>query len=138
MNAASFGSVDVQMLWLSIYLGIAQLLLATVFSVLTRGLPWGVSARDAAAPPLGTIGGRLERAFRNFLETFVFFAAAVLMAQSLGRHTPTMALGAQIYFWARVAYVPVYAFGIPFLRTLLWAASLVGIGLVMRGIWPGL
>jgi uncharacterized MAPEG superfamily protein len=138
MDSAAFGSVEVQMLWLSIYLGIAQLLLATIFSVLTRGLPWGVGARDAPPPPLGTWGARLERAFRNFLETFVFFAAAVLMAQSLGKHTPTMALGAQIYFWARVAYVPVYAFGVPFLRTLIWAASLIGIGMVMRGIWPGL
>ncbi|HEX4302740.1 MAG TPA: MAPEG family protein [Rhizomicrobium sp.] len=138
MNAAAFGSVEVQMLWLSIYLGIAQLLLATVFSVLTRGFPWGVGARDVPAPPLGTFGGRFERAFKNFLETFVFFAAAVLMAQSLGRHTPSIALGAQVYFWARVAYLPVYALGIPFLRTLLWTASLVGIGMVMRGIWPGL
>ena len=135
---ASFGSVEMQMLWLSIYLGIAQLLLATLFSVGGRGLPWGVGARDEAAPPLGRFGGRAERAFRNFLETFVFFAAAVLLANALGKHSPSAVLGAQIYFWARVAYVPVYILGVPFLRTLIWAASLVGIGMVMRGIWPGM
>ena len=135
---AGFGSVEMQMLWLSIYLGIAQLLLATLFSVGHRGLPWGVGARDEAAPPLGRFGGRAERAFRNFLETFVFFAAAVLLANALGKHSPSAALGAQIYFWSRVAYVPVYIMGIPFLRTLIWAASLVGIGMVMRGIWPGM
>lgn len=137
MNSAAFGSIEVQMLWLSVYLGIAQLVLATVFSVLERGLPYGVGARDTPPAPLGKIGARLERALKNFLETFVFFAAAVLMAQSLGKHTPMMALGAQVYFWSRVVYVPVYAFGIPFLRTLIWAASLIGIGMVMRGIWPG-
>jgi uncharacterized MAPEG superfamily protein len=40
-------------------------------------------------------------------------------------------LGAQLYFWARLAYVPVYAAGIPYLRTLLWAASIAGIVLVL-------
>lgn len=135
---AGFSSVEMQMLWLSIYLGIAQLLLATLFSVGGRGLPWGVGARDEAAPPLGRFGGRAERAFRNFLETFVFFAAAVLLANALGKHSPNAALGAEIYFWSRVAYVPVYILGIPFLRTLIWAASLVGIGMIMRGVWPGM
>ncbi|HEY4944421.1 MAG TPA: MAPEG family protein [Rhizomicrobium sp.] len=138
MSAAAFGSVEMEMLWLSIVLGIVQLLLATLFSVGARGLPWGVGARDSAAPPLGTFGGRIERAFRNFLETFVFFAAAVLIANALGKHTATSALGAQIFFWSRVAYVPAYAFGIPFVRTLIWVASLAGIGMVMRGIWPGM
>lgn len=138
MTVGAFGSVEMEMLWLSIVLGIAQLLLATLFSVGGRGLPWGVGARDQPAPPLGSFGGRAERAFRNFLETFVFFLGAVLIAQALGKHTATTALGAQVYFWSRVAYVPAYLFGIPFVRTLLWVASLVGIGMVMRGIWPGM
>ena len=138
MNSSAFGSVEMQMLWLSIALGIAQLLLATLFSVGRRGLPWGVSNRDEPAPPLGTFGGRVERAFRNFLETFVFFLGAVLIAQVLNKHTASTALGAQVFFWSRLAYVPVYALGIPVVRTLIWAASLVGIGMVMRGIWPGM
>ena len=138
MNAGAFGSVEMEMLWLSVVLGIVQLLLATLFSVGARGLPWGVGARDNPAPPMGTMGARVERAFKNFLETFVFFAAAVLIANALGKHTALSALGAQIFFWSRVAYVPVYAFGIPFVRTLIWTASLVGIGMVMRGIWPGM
>ena len=138
MNFGEFGSVEMQMLWLSIALGIVQLLLAVLFSLAARGLPWGAGARDEAAPPMGKMGGRIERAFRNFLETFVFFAAAVLMANAMGKHTPMSALGAEIYFWSRAAYVPVYAAGIPFVRTLLWIASIVGIGMVMRGIFPGM
>lgn len=138
MDFGNFGSVEMQMLWLSICLGIVQLLLAVMFSLSARGLPWGAGARDEPAPPMSKVGGRVERAFRNFLETFVFFTAAVLMANAMGKHTATSALGAQIFFWSRVAYVPAYALGIPYLRTLLWAASLVGIGMVMRGIWPGM
>ncbi len=138
MDSSAFGSVEMQMLWLSIVLGVLQLLLATLFSVGARGLPWGVGARDEPAKPMGTFGSRIERAFKNFLETFVFFLGAVLIANALNKHTAMGALGAQIYFWSRLAYLPVYALGIPWVRTLLWAASLVGIGMVMRGVWPGM
>ena len=87
---------------------------------------------------MGKTGARVERAFKNFLETFVVFLGAVLLANALNKHTASTALGAQIFFWSRLGYLPVYALGIPYLRTLLWVASLVGIGMVMRGIWPGM
>ena len=138
MTSSAFGSVEMQMLWLSIVLGIVNLLLATLFSVGRRGLPWGMGPRDEPAAPMGKFGSRVERALNNFFETFVFFLGAVLIAQALNKHTASTALGAQIYFWSRLAYLPVYALGIPVLRTLIWAASLVGIGMVMRGIWPGM
>ncbi|MEI9996240.1 MAG: MAPEG family protein [Rhizomicrobium sp.] len=138
MTPGTFGSVEMEMLWLSIVLGLLQLILAVLFSVSGRGLPWGAGPRDEPTPPLGRVGGRVERAFRNFLETFVFFLGAVLLANALGKHTATGALGAQLYFWSRVAYVPAYIFAVPFLRTLLWTASLIGIGMVMRGVWPGM
>ena len=138
MDSTAFGSVEMEMLWLSIVLGLAQLLLATLFSVSRRGLPWGIGARDKPAEPLGLAGGRVERAWRNFLETFPFFLGAVLMANALGKHGGQIALGAELYLWARLAYVPAYVFGIPVLRTLIWAASLVGILMVLRGVWPGM
>jgi len=138
MNSSAFGTVELQMLWLSIVLGIVQLVLATLFSVGKRGLPWGVGPRDEPAPPMGKFGGRVERAFKNFLETFIFFLGAVLISQALNKHTASSALGAQVYFWCRLVYLPVYALGIPFLRTLLWVGALAGIGMVMRGVWPGM
>ena len=72
---------------------------------------------------------------RNFLETFPIFAVAVLIAAALNRHTAMTVLGAQLYFWARVAFVPVYALGVPVVRTLVWAVSLVGIVLVLQVGW---
>jgi uncharacterized MAPEG superfamily protein len=133
-----FGSTEMEMLWLSVVLGLVQLLVATFLSVTTRGMPWGVSARDAGAPPMGLRGARIERAYRNFLETFPFFAAAVLIVQVLNKHTPSTAIGAQVYFWSRLIYVPAYALGVPYLRTIVWVTSLIGIGMVMRGVWPGM
>ena len=76
----------------------------------------------------------LDRARANFLETFVFFAAAVLAVVVAGKSSPTTLLGAQIYFWARLAYVPVYAFGVPMLRTVVWGASMVGLVMVLVGL----
>jgi uncharacterized MAPEG superfamily protein len=130
-------SPEMQILFCAIALGIIQLLLAILFSVGGRGLPWALGPRDEGRPKLGKIGGRIERAWTNFLETFPLFAAAVLMVHALNMQTATSALGAQIYIWARLIYVPAYVIAIPFLRTLIWIASLVGILLVMSAIWPG-
>ena len=132
-----FSSVELQSLFCAIILGLVQLVLAVLASLNVRGLPWAAGPRDQPGAPLGIYGGRLERAWKNFLETFVFFAAAVLLAHALGKSTANSILGAQIYLWARVLYVPAYVFGIPFVRTLIWAASLVGILMVLSAIWPG-
>ena len=136
MNSSGFGSVEMQMLWLSIALGLVQVVLPVLFAL--GRTSWALGPRDEAGPPSTKIGARLERALANFLETFVFFAAAVLLLQVLGKHTANSALGAQLYFWARLAYVPTYASGIPFLRTLIWAVSLVGIVLVFLAAHPGM
>jgi uncharacterized MAPEG superfamily protein len=92
---------------------------------------WAASSRDRAPVPLTGVAGRLDRARANFLETFMFFAAAVLTVVALGRQDASSALGAQLYFWGRLVYLPVYAAGIPYLRTLVWAVSIVGIVLLL-------
>jgi uncharacterized MAPEG superfamily protein len=130
-------STEMQILFCAIVLGIVQLLVAVLASVAARGLPWAAGPRDEPGAPLGKFGGRLDRAYGNFLETFPFFAAAVLLAHALDKNTANSALGAQIYIWARLLYIPAYVFAIPFLRTLIWVASLVGILMVMSAIWPG-
>jgi uncharacterized MAPEG superfamily protein len=137
MTSSLFGSVEMQMLFWAIALGIVQLLLATMASVSGRGLPWGVGPRDEGCPPIGKFGARLDRAYKNFLETFPFFAAAILLGHALDKHSANSALGAQIYLWARMLYVPAYVLAIPFTRTIIWVASLVGIAMVLRAIWPG-
>ena len=70
-------------------------------------------------------------AHHNGIETFPFFAVAVLMVVALGRTNAHTALGAQLYLWGRVAYVPLYAAGLPWVRTVAWAVSLAGILLIL-------
>lgn len=128
-------TTELCMLTWSAVLGLAQIALAAACMLGQRGLGWAASARDEAKPPLGGIGGRLDRARANFLETFPLFAAAVLAAHLLQRHDHLTVLGAQLYFWARVAYVPLYAAGIPYLRSLAWAASIAGMTLVLAALF---
>jgi uncharacterized MAPEG superfamily protein len=124
-------TTELCMLVWSVVLGLVQIALAATCSVGQRGLGWAASARDEVKPPLSGIGGRLDRARANFLETFPLFVAVVLAAHLLQRHDNLTVLGAQLYFWARLAYVPAYAAGIPYLRSLIWAVSIAGIVLLL-------
>lgn len=118
----------------SAVLGLVHIALAATFSVSRRGVGWAVGARDEARPPLSGIGGRLDRARANFLETFPLFAAAVLVAHAQQVHNSLTLLGAQLYFWGRLAYVPAYAAGIPWVRSLIWGVAVAGIVLVLVGL----
>lgn len=118
-----------ELLWLgwSVVLGLVYVLIATALGTWQRGLKWNVGNRDGDAKPLTGMAARAARANGNFLETFAFFAAAVVTVVLTHKSNAGSALGAQTYFWARVIYLPVYVVGIPYLRTLVWAASLWGI-----------
>lgn len=115
----------------AILLGLVHLLLAGALSTAARGAAWNVGNRDGEPPPLGPHAGRAQRAWHNFLETFPFFAAAVLGALILRRTGERAELGAQLYFWARVIYLPVYVIGIPVVRSLVWTVGLVGLLMVV-------
>jgi len=128
-------SIEMKMLVWSMLLGLLQIALAATFVTLQRGLKWNVGPRDDVAPPLNPLAGRLDRASRNFLETFVFFAVAVLAVLLTQKADAQTALGAQVYFWARLAYLPLYAAGIAYLRSLVWAVSLLGLLMVLAGLF---
>jgi len=125
------GSIEIQMLCWSVVLGLVQLMIATSLALKDQGVTYNVSPRESAAPPVTKFTGRLQRAFGNFRETFVYFAVSVLVVTALGKNSPHSALGAQIYFWSRVIYIPVYAAGLPVVRTLIWGASIAGLVMVL-------
>lgn len=128
-------TIELQMLAWAIALGLVQLVLDAALMTQQRGLKWNTGARDGDPAALTGAAARIRRAFRNFLETFPFFAAAVLAVVATGRTSADTALGAQLYFWARVAYVPLYAAGIPYVRTLAWAVSLWGLIKVLAALF---
>ena len=95
------------------------------------GVRWNTGARDAAMPPLSAIAERLRRAQDNLYETLPLFAAAVLILHVAGISTALTVLGCQLYFWGRVAYLPLYAAGVPWLRSLVWLVSFAGLGMLL-------
>lgn len=123
--------IELKMLAWSMVLGLAQILITAGAVTRERGSRWNASARDGTPPPPGVMAGRLQRAQANFLETFPFFAAAVLAVVVADLQGSTSALAVQLYFWARLVYVPLYAFGVPYVRSLVWLVSLVGIGMLL-------
>ena len=73
------------------------------------------------------MAGRLDRALRNYLETFPLFAALVLVAHVSETHDALTEWGSRLYLWGRVAYMPLYAAGVPLVRSLVWNVATVGI-----------
>ena len=125
------GPEATMLLW-SVVLGLVQIAIAATAGSNDLGLPYNLSSRDEPpAKSLGAVAGRLTRAANNFRETFGLFAVSVILVLMLHRQTSGSALGAELYFWARVVYVPVYAFGIAVVRTIVWTVSIIGIVMVL-------
>ena len=85
-------------------------------------------------PPATPLAGRAERAARNMVDNMVLFAVVMLAAHIAGVLGPRVALGAQIFFWARLVYFPTYLAGITYLRTGVWMVSIVGLGIVVSAL----
>jgi uncharacterized MAPEG superfamily protein len=121
----------------AILLGFAHLFIAANASTAVRGVDWNAGPRDEPKQPLTGVAGRLQRAFKNYLETFAFFAAAVLIAHLASRHNFLTAYGAWMYVIARAIYLPLYAAGIPYLRSVVWGVGFLGTMMVLAGLyWP--
>ena len=69
---------ELSVLGFAIVLGLLQLLIAARANNGQRGIAWNVGARDGEPPKVSAVAGRLDRVFRNFMETFPFFAVAIL------------------------------------------------------------
>jgi len=128
-------TTELTMLALSVLLGILQTFIASESATGQRSLQSAAGARDDPAPPLTGVPARLQRAQRNFLETFPFFAAAVIITHLAGRSGELTFWGVQIYFWGRVAYVILYATGTYLLRSIVWGVTILGIGLILLALW---
>jgi uncharacterized MAPEG superfamily protein len=118
----------VWLLW-AVALTVVQMLIAVSGATLQVGLPRLAGNREGLAPFTGW-AGRAQRAHRNMLESLVLFAALVLVAVVSEKTNATTLLGAQLFFWARLAYAVVYLAGVPWLRTLIWLASMIGLVLI--------
>ncbi|MDP3738933.1 MAG: MAPEG family protein [Hyphomonadaceae bacterium] len=124
-------SVEFWTLFGAMVLGLVHLTAASFTFKAQVGNAYSVGARDEDIRPAG-VAGRLDRAQRNYLETFAIFAAAVLMLESLDRTGSWLSVvGALIYLGGRTLFLPLYAAGVPWLRTFSWNIATAGLAMVM-------
>jgi uncharacterized MAPEG superfamily protein len=119
------------MLGLSVALGLIHIIAASHSASLQRGYRWTASARDEPLAPLVGVAGRLARALDNFGETFPLFAALAVAVVVAGKNGALSQSGAGLYFAGRVVYLPLYALGVPLVRSLVWNVAALGIGLLL-------
>jgi uncharacterized MAPEG superfamily protein len=117
---------DLTYLVWSAALAVVQAFIAVLGAMQVAGLPTLAGNRDAM-PAIEGWAGRAQRAHRNLLENLVLFAVLVLVAHLARKANATTALGSAIFFWARVAYAGIYIAGVPWLRTAMWAISMIGL-----------
>jgi uncharacterized MAPEG superfamily protein len=119
-------TLELKLLVWSTVLASIQMLVALLGAIAQVGLLPLVGNRENL-PALDGWAGRAQRAHRNMLESLTIFAALVLVAQCAGKSNVVTAFGAQLFFWGRLAYAPVYIIGIPWLRTAMWGISFAGL-----------
>jgi len=120
---------ELMLLAWAVVLTLIQMLVAASGAASQYGVMPLFGNREGLAPLAGW-AGRAQRAHRNMLENLVLFAALVLICAVTNQTNGTTLLGAQLFFWARLAYAVIYVAGIPYLRTAAWLASIVGLVLI--------
>jgi uncharacterized MAPEG superfamily protein len=122
-------SLDLKYLLFSVLLTFVQVLIAAAAANQTVGLNTLAGNRDDLPVFMG-FAGRARRAHLNMVENMVLFTALVLVAAVAGKANAMTAMGALIFFWARLAYAVIYLLGIPWLRTLAWFVSVIGMVII--------
>lgn len=97
-----------------------------------EGFKAGLGNRDDV-PEATPLGGRAERAAANSIEALVMFVPLALVAQLAGSAEETM-LGATIFFWARVVYLPIYLAGIVYVRSIVWGIGVAGLAMMVMAL----
>ncbi len=120
---------ELSLLVWAVVLTFAQMLIAVQGTLNQVGLATLAQNREGL-PAITGWAGRATRAHRNMLENLVLFAVLVLVAVVTDKTNAMTLLGAQLFFWARLVYAGVYVAGIPWVRTGVWAVSVVGLVLI--------
>jgi uncharacterized MAPEG superfamily protein len=127
-------TTELTLLAWTLVLALVQIMLPAMSRTRDFGPAWNAGPRDRDPGKVSPVTGRLLRAQANLFETLPLFAAAVLIAHVAGKEGPLTHWGAMLYFWGRVIYLPLYAAGVPYIRSLVWVASVAGLVMVIAAI----
>lgn len=120
-------SIELALLAASVVLGLVHIVIVSHLQSWQRGYRWTASSREQSVAPLVGVAARMERALRNYLETFPFFAAGIFIVTATNTHDWLTVWGAQLYVWGRVIYAILYAADLPLMRSIAWNVPTIGI-----------
>nr|WP_070958458.1 MAPEG family protein [Hyphomonas sp. Mor2] len=122
-------SFELQMVVGSVAILLALLVLQGTLVPLNQGFGWGLGSRDSKQE-LTDMQGRAGRTVANHIEGMLLFVPLVMVVELASLSSPLTVWGAGIYLVGRLAFAPLYLFGVPYLRSLVWGGALTGILLV--------
>ncbi len=124
-------SIELMMVACVIAPGMVQLMVTASALRRVHGVAWANSARDMPSGKSDTpMLGRLQRAQSNLMETLPFFVGLALIIHIAEVGTPLTASAAIVFAVARLVHFPLYAFGVPWLRGIVWTVSFVALGVL--------
>ena len=129
--------IEIRIVALGAVLLLIHIVVAGQFKTAQYGRKWNVGARDETLPAANAMTGRTMRAQANFAETFPIAIVALLGVVLAGRTSEWTAIGGWIWLGARVVYLPLYAAGVPVVRTVVYLVSLVGLAMVLKPLLLG-
>ncbi|MEH0294912.1 MAPEG family protein [Agrobacterium sp. CCNWLW71] len=130
-NLAGGNGPFVFLLALSVILLLLHICIQAMSVTREVGLAWNAGTRDARPDLKGVFAGRAQRASDNFRETYPAFVGLVLALAIVGEASGWGLTGGWIWTVARVVYIPLYLAGVPYMRSIAWVVSLVGLVLML-------
>jgi uncharacterized MAPEG superfamily protein len=122
-------TTELTMLALAVALLFVLVMIQAMAGILAQGLGAMAGARDDLPPP-GRFQARAGRVVDNHREGLTMFAPLVLVAAVLDVSTPWTVLGAQLFFFGRLAHAALYLAGVPWVRPVAWFVGIVGTAMI--------
>ena len=123
-------TVELTMLIFSVCLLMLIILIQASAGILANGLMAQAGSRDEL-PEKAVFHARVTRLRDNMMENLLCFAAVVLVARTIGISNDMTVLGAQLFFYARLAHAVIYLAGWPLIRPVPFAIAWAGVIMIM-------
>ena len=115
----------------SLVIVLGYLVVQVLEQIARNGLVIALTYQTDKEKPIGVLMQRFNASFSNFLVSYPAFISLVVIIALTNSSTELTALGAAIWFWARIAHIPAHVSGLPVIRTLVWATSMAGLVMML-------
>jgi uncharacterized MAPEG superfamily protein len=127
-------SLELTYLTWSVVIVLGYLVVQVLEQIARNGLVVALTYQTDKEKPIGVLMQRFNASFSNFLVSYPAFISLVVIIALTNSSSDLTALGAAIWFWARIAHIPAHVSGLPVIRTLVWAISIAGLVMMLHSL----